>query len=820
VSHSLVGVLRDFKPRRVLLTTFTFNPAFFEAAVMPAAFRPDGCEINVLVDGGQLAASTFGSFAQHIGSRYAVAPVRAPHGGVFHPKIALLDVGDEQVLCVGSGNLTASGLARQLECFDISRLAAEPGLAEQTKVFLLDLARLCEVRSPRAAAMLFAASTWICTAGGAAPAGRAASLIHTLARPADEQMLELLRRDGREVRRLTVLAPFHSSDGSAIRGLHERVGNPGLHIAHLGKVPCEQAAYGDATYVSPRERVAGHPLHAKVFEFITDDGVLLVTGSVNATRQSLNTTKNVEVSIARYAAASPFKWKPATPTCFAPQEQDFDPQSVWSLEASLNRGDCLQGFVVGAGSGGARISWELSSASLYIADGTTTLDRNGLLAVQLESPVSAGHGALMLHITGPQGISATTWVNDEHALSASLKGKRFIMRPRGNGEIDSDYRFVTTILLQALEGEQIHRRGNTSKGGETSQLDDGQPPDEVFSYEHWVQAGRLRIPPGQKLGRSEGFFLSRVLSLLLPQPEVDPHKGENGLVLSDFDPTDEEGEQRDAKPPPTTDTGKRSRPAQKDQQELLKACQAVREAFESGRRGIASAEILALAVCALDMERAQSQFLAPAANELLTFDAHRVLVLWMDTLSRYDFDGDVRAELLPIVCFIAAATAAVPARMTPREQHLPQLRSSIERLAGHRLSTDEVMERLQRGMRDELALRLDPRFRDAALAQAPLLAGSCSLDDLLRIALDDSPGSRPPLSMEAIPVALALFADRRKGWRAVKPTHVRSSGCPICYLNFNNTERRELTYQRWILHKGDGGGQHVLVYPDDISRFS
>jgi len=825
MQHNLVGVLRELKPRRALFTTYTFNPAFFEATILQAAFRPDGCQIHVLVDDGPLAASAIGSYAQHIGSRYAVAPVRAPGGGIFHPKIALLENDDRQVLCVGSGNLTASGLAHQLECLDITDLAAEPVVAGQLRSFLRALAERCGSTSPRAADMLVSAADSV--RGEEPPSDRlrrGATLIHTLERTAAVQMEELLRRDGQRARVLTVLAPFHSKDGAAVRALRQAVDAPELHIAHLGTVACNAQAYGDAaSYVVPRDHRKGPPLHAKVFEFETDDGALVVSGSVNATRQSLQSTQNVEVSLARWTTVSPFEWQPCEPDQFVPQVQVFEPRRVWTMEAVLLGSSRLEALVLGQGATQAQVDWVLARASGEVERGCATLDAKGLLRMDLSAPVGAAHEGLTLHVRGSSGIEARAWVNDQRALRAVRNGVRLGGRAPGGEPAASDYRFATELILRALGGQPIHGPVRTGARQPEAAQAQGEALDEAFNYEDWLRSGRLRTAPGATLGRRAGAFLARVLDLLFPHPgsgsENESGDAEaNGIALDDANPADEDGERRQGQmPSPPRPQPARTPQAEAERAQLLKACQAVREAFEEGREGIGSADLLVLAVCSLDMERAQQQFLMHAAGEPSAFDGHRVLLLWLDCVSRYDFATEIREDLLPVACAVAAAAAAIPPRADPLERHLSQLRDAVCRLAARPLAHDEVQELVARGMREELMLRMDRRFRAAAMASTADVAQAEPLDGLLLRAIGLPADPLVPASMAPMLSALDRWSDRSRGFEVLRPAQVRAGGCPICYLQFNRTERRDLAYRRWMLHGKER--QHVLLYPDDVDRF-
>lgn len=816
--HNLVGVLRELKPHRALFTTYTFNPAFFEAAVLPAAFRPDGCQIGVLVDGGPLAASTLGAYAQHIGSRYAVAPVRAPGNGIFHPKIALLESHNRLVLCVGSGNLTASGLAHQLECLDVTDLSDDAGLSAQLKDFLSCLAGGCRDASPRAADMLASAATWIQTDSPPAPAQRrAARLLHTLERPVLEQIDELLRHEGHRTKTLTVLAPFHSKDGAAVRALREAVGASVLRVAHLGTVPCDAEAYAGAMYVSPVSPPVSRSLHAKVFEFSSDDGAWVVSGSVNATTQSLCLPKNVEVSIARWEASSPFGWETREPDSFEPQQQQFQPAAVWTMEAVLLGSSRLEALVAGKGASQAAVTWMLASAAGEIERGELTLDAEGLLIVDLPAPVAVLHMGLTLFVEGPSGEVARTWVNDQRALRAVRAGVRLRTNSSGDGHAASDYRLASDLIQKALGGTPIGGPSRSARGPQAARPEAAEPLDEAFNYADWVRSGRLRVPAGAGLNRRAGSFLNRVLDLLFPQRQQEDNPPPNGFRLNDANPDDEDGDERpDGAPPAKTPPHAPPPRSDTEREQLLKACQAVREAIWKGQPGIASVELLVLAVCALDVERAQEQFLAPSGGKPGGFDAHRVLVLWLDSLSRYGFEMQARGELLPVVCAMAATAAAVVPRVDPEERHLAQLRGAVCRLAGRPLAADEVLALIATGMREELMLRMHARFRAAGMKRAPDLANAGPIDELLLYALSSPPDPRMPSSLSPVAAARAGVRVLGAGIGFLTAEDVRERGCPICYLDFTDVERRETTYRRWLIH--GSFAKHLLVFPDDIGR--
>ena len=86
--------LREPEYPIALLTTYSFDPYFFERFVLPDLWAGGSNRVLVLVDRGELRSAlnlTLGDL-RHLGRRYFLQPVEWP--GAFHPKI-FLRVGDD-----------------------------------------------------------------------------------------------------------------------------------------------------------------------------------------------------------------------------------------------------------------------------------------------------------------------------------------------------------------------------------------------------------------------------------------------------------------------------------------------------------------------------------------------------------------------------------------------------------------------------------------------------------------------------------------------------------------------------------------------------
>lgn len=821
--HNLVAVLREIKPRKALFTTYTFSPDFFEAAVLRHAFQLDGCEVNVLVDGGPLAASTRSSHAHHVGRRYSVAPVSIP-SGIFHPKFALLVSDERQVLCVASSNLTAAGQSIQLENFDVVDLDTHSDVGEQLRDFLLGLARRCESSSLWACRTLKRAAEWIRSPSTNEADPGNTFLVHTLEHSAAEQLAQLVKRRSASVRRLTVLAPFHSANGKGVGRLTELMNPQKLRIAHVGTVPCLPTAHPDATFVVPVHAVAARALHAKVFEAETDKEALIFTGSVNATFTSLGSVRNIEVGLARWLRTSPFQWKAEAPKAFAPIKQLIEAPPTWTAEAMLRDGYVLEALIQGAKSAGANVDWSLYLNGAELEQGVSSLRADGVLRVTLTSVVNPGREALHLHVSGPCGEEARTWVNDQRSLSAVRRG---VSLSNGTASEDPDGdREVFALIDQALAGRAVSgpsTSGGSARGGKRGAVDEGTE-DEDFSYSEWMQTGSLRRPPASTLHRPTGFVLSLLLRLLDEHLEEVGDEGIEGNdnyvptpALDEPNAEDEDGQKRERRDGSRKDLEKEKENRQRRREQVSQACDKIKAAFETRQEGIFAPEALAAAVFTRDVKRAVRYCDGSLDKMSSAFDAHRVFVLWLHFLSFYRFEDQAREDLLPLAAAMSVTACAIRAHRDPAERHLSQLRSSLNRLAGRSVSGAEIARLADDGLQHIAMKAVARRFRDECIEQIEPLALARSLDDLLGLTIDGQRHPELSASMAGVSPVLARLRDRNHGLAVVGKAEVSHGGCPICGRHFTDSERRDLAYERYLVHHN--GGQHVLIYPDEPTRF-
>ena len=845
MARHLVELITRIKPKRALFTTYTFNAPFFDAAFLPKLnANKAGCEISVLVDARQLAESSEASYSEQVGIRYVVAPVIAPGGGVFHPKLAYLESDTEAYLCVGSSNLTVAGQCLQLECWDVIELAQAPGTRWQFIQFMDDLGKATQSKSARAAAVLQKEVRRLKQTHHPVLLGpQEPRLVHTLTTSAKRQLVDEFGRRVQGCARLTVLSPFHTLGGYPVKRLAQDLKASELCLAHDGVAPFDQGAFAakDCLFVAPKvpgkSRQAGR-LHAKVFEVMGERDCLVMAWYVNATYTSLETSRNVEVSVMRWSSkASPsFDWVPAQPTVFAPAESPEPGASRLLIEAGLRAGLVVEGFARGGDQTLRTASWSLFEAEQTLETGSCVLSDAGMFTIQLSQRVPSPHASLTLEIRVGE-LAGRTWLNDELALYEAATGVRVdvrLARAMEGVADDGSVAYIINMLALATAAEsnppanesedRQAPRGQERGPGPGRQKPEGQADDDApFSYEEWAQGGGLRRRDPNSFSNAQNF-LKAVYALLLPeqQRESSPE-----LAGTDEDEEQETQRQSSTNGPCSSAPGSKPGMPLRLEQLLDTALTRVQVAFEEGRemRGI---PFLIRAVSAMELSKLQKHWRERTTN-FPTWDFQKSFLLWMARLCSYPFDTESRQVHLPMVvalaCLAARRVLAPDADKAPFGR-LPVLRTLLDRLAGRSLASDELARQAALGLSDDLFTRLDPALVEEAKDCVQLLAQASRLDDALYSLVEACRAGRELDAQAALsfPAVVSVLAGRR-GTVAVtvlNERHVAHGGCPVCGEKLHPDDVDRLKYTRAIRHPPTGSphAAHLLLYPDDTVTMS
>lgn len=800
IEKNLLALIKVHKPRSALFTTYTLSLSFFEAVFLPV-LRKAGCrDVSILVDADEARQSAFEAQAEFAGRRYWVAPVAAPGGGVFHPKLAYLAGDRDDLLVVGSGNMTLPGQSSQLETVDAVTSSSSPevfgdfadmfeALHDAVRVDSEIAARLMLDCARRARAVSAGAST-------SADGRPKARLIHTVGGIAADHIVQLWGQQDQPCDRLTILSPFHAPDAGPLVRLRRRLDASALDI---GLGPKDRVAPFDqhrlpkgwgARYVEPSVDVPRR-LHAKVIELQGAHQTLLITGSINATSQSLETEKNVEASLARWLATSPFEWNEVSPTEFAPNR--FVPAAaasdVFYLDAAVDAG-VIHGRVH------RTVGVSTSARALLTCDGVTVTD--------VDEPVDiAADGAFSFVLRGGisrdtsvqltlqcQDFSARGWLNviDDLVATDEERRERQAMAHILRGDFDTqDVAQLLGLLSRVVAEGKVGPQGEVTPG-KTGKSQTPNPDDGVsveFTYQQWQQSAggfRSRNDDITRNALALKAFL-RWLNIDVPEPrsatESDPSASQ--MKRSGFRALDDGSGGANA-----TEAGG---DIQSQLLALIQAIPAVLQRSTSLEHGatlamVAGAHALKLAL----------------TSRFPVTEAISPTLRWLSDFSNFSYGEPGRTELVQCAGGIAVTTGALlrRANVAMPSELLKDTLLAFAALAPDSLNPlSRSAEELLGG---EVFLRVNSDLRALAVEVLDEIRAAGSLDERVLALVESAWAGEPNGSLvhdASFPGVFAALRSQRRAklkWpmRVVIESERALSGCPTCSRQFPESTLREL----------------------------
>lgn len=722
-------LIQQIKPRRALFTTFTFSINWFENFLFPE-LRKSGCEqIDVLVDARAARRSTEDISALSVGTDYRVIPVPMKGATFFHPKVAYFEGETHDVLFVSSANLTLSGHGKNLEVHDAIGSDVEPGVFVEFSGFLESLLAR-HTFQPENLQVLHAyrerAAKWLDAAAAVPDAERRVWLIHTLDEPALEQFAALAGNSGGR-RLLTVLSPYHAPDGAPVRKLAADVRASQIRIglsagggSSEALVARFQAPPDDFTYVVPVTEEENRFAHAKIFELSARDGeTYLMAGSVNATHQSLDSTKNVEVSLVRRLPATPFSWADATPSRWEANKVDPDNLSeTWaSLEATWTVENRIVGRVVPV-RGPQSVRAELwAGANLIAPLGEVTLAVDGTFSVSVSEVPNTDQG-LRLVLTSDT-VQAVGWLNLEVALATNSREhkvfrltQQLVAGDMAASEFDRMLAWLDGIGPPVPEAApQPKQKASEGHKDETSPL----PPVTVAD---WLNS----ITPYRDEQVRQGIVEQHISALerylngddLFQLESSSSDETENFGVKIFMNEREESAAANPTPKPgsPAKQTTKRDRKAERERNRRQFVARLPRR-LALGARDFFVPGLVESAGNIVRAEALRFQSTQSDTSEARTESPYS-LSGWLDEYSYFDYDDAGRERLLSFFC----ASACYAAHLL-QDENLGMMKEAIFRLATAELTVDEVRARALTGF-------ASPAFTRFASTGLALMAESAS----------------------------------------------------------------------------------------------
>ncbi len=555
--------------RSALFLTYPLSLSFYESQLHKEGLHRRGCrDIRIVCDPDGYGMCLSERRSSRVGAEYRVSVAALPKG-VFHPKVVLLEGESESVLMVGSGNLTFGGFGRNVEVLDAIHSSRHPGMFASFAAFLRDLSR-----HPN---LILTDRQWIDEWGTrlgrfdlSSPTGFP-RLLHNAAAPlADQLAAEASARGGASLVRS--LAPFHDPDGEGIIQFAETCGADNLVVGVLASAegappPNSPFPFHNHAPTSVRVEAAAvippagssNKLHAKWLEIVCRDGTtLVVTGSLNATTQSLHTTRNIELVTLRLLTpgAEPLlAWIPCPPPA-GHDRPDYHYSGLGErilVQASLTREGSLSGRMLARSSPTGPWEVALVHPSGPLFTGTVTADETGRFSFPVPDP-AVFVTKLGVQIELHQGDRmAFGWVEVAPLLAMnrrSLLGVATLARLL-SGQADPDD--VTELVSYLAAHAEEHLAAFTDSGAAShrhrhkAQADADRPaPDRSVPLSTLFRRDSVLLDhAAAEAGADESAFLTHILTrirqrLLSPSPE-DSAPSDDG---DDGETEEEEDEDR------------------------------------------------------------------------------------------------------------------------------------------------------------------------------------------------------------------------------------------------------------------------------------
>ena len=545
-------------------TTFTFEPAFFEAFLLRRLGDPP---FNVVVLGDlQRLAKTWEEIGPHdswrvpgLNQKYLVRGVSLP-GRAFHAKTILLGNDKRGVLLVGSGNLGLTGLERGHEVYTRLDSDADSSSFAAWREWMAGVVGHLDDPLVRSRwADLLRRLPWLTP-----PNGAASGPLVTNARVAlMDQFLAGLQAP---VDELHVTAPFFDHELVALTRLVAATKPRHLRIylgddasvdgdrlgALLKEVPAVTRVIGYAAASDGRPAY----VHAKLVAAVTGSRARLLAGSANMSGPALLSVAwsgagNVEAAILRDVDASEAR------ALFAPDDRlaqvDLSADQVGAFQlADIASGPAYPIALVSATRGSDGLisitTKPVLMEGLFVTDGRTSVVVAGGRA---REPLGSNEGVQLVWLVAANGdpLSNHVPVDDEISLDRVLTASQPAGddRPRELDPLDDRHPLGQILLdlhraaLFDVEDTPAARRLEATMSSEASD------PDGVWDLYFREELGRdPRAGRYSGLGQmrhADGLFLDEFGALLLQMLDRAPRPGE--LRLLDGTSVTREEAQRD-----------------------------------------------------------------------------------------------------------------------------------------------------------------------------------------------------------------------------------------------------------------------------------
>jgi hypothetical protein len=498
-----------------LVTTFTFDAAFYEE-VMLRAFERAGSRLNiVLVDAGRLAGSLDDPLRQptRAGKDYLLAPIA--HASAFHPKIFALLSEKSSVLSIGSHNVTDAGFSHNEEVTTFWGRACKGPL----RGLLLDALDYCLfwLRASGAAEgpLLAEIEQRLRDLGGLAREAEQIECRFLGAHPQSPSLwTQAVAQIPLPVRRVSLVGPYFDRDLAILKRISEDLNpseivvglQPGTAVLEAPEAAPSGTRFVDAEAIGAfRTKAPGAGFaHGKAMLFETDAGPIVSLGSANPTsaawlggehgtaEANILLTDAVALKAATELGLDDLMTAPPvsaeTLQAVASRSQEERQRELERAAAyrstpvivGVRRGDAIAVHGVDSKDCLALVSLQRTVEFALVRFAAI----EGGLTFTTEPPLSEGG---LIRIDGPRGSVAIVVINDEQALRNATRPKTVAKLLDHLGRLDSYDGFDE--IFDLLQRHVFDEAASSAKAGASKAI--SFATDEPTPSRHQTPRRRL-----------------------------------------------------------------------------------------------------------------------------------------------------------------------------------------------------------------------------------------------------------------------------------------------------------------------------------------
>ena len=284
-----------------LLTTYSFDPIFFESVYLSTLRKLGVTNIVVLMDANmydQLLADTNYQCHRVTQNNYTLVRQENTYSGVFHSKMVLLFGEEEGALVLGSGNLTYSGLSNNEEVWNVFHVAGNDSLhyplLNKAWKYLRGVTSSVSPLVQRQLDWMQEQSPWLHKDSNDGTilllSGEEGQLLYNSSNSTILNSVYLSIGE-REIEEITVIAPFYDTEGHALKELQRHFSPKKMKcVLDLDRQSAPYSLLQNGTFIDYYKSTSSYPLHAKIIEIQGREETWILCGSANAGNMALGTT--------------------------------------------------------------------------------------------------------------------------------------------------------------------------------------------------------------------------------------------------------------------------------------------------------------------------------------------------------------------------------------------------------------------------------------------------------------------------------------------------------------------------------------------------